>query len=245
MEFVDFLKDPKKYQKLGARIPRGALLVGPPGTGKTLLAKAVAGEAGVPFFSISGSEFVEMFVGVGASRVRDLFKKARQKAPSIVFIDEIDAVGKKRQSKAGGGNDERDNTLNQLLVEMDGFSTDSSVIVLAATNRADILDKALLRPGRFDRQVEVTSPSLDERAAIFKVHLKKIKTNDQFDKETYSKKLAALTPGFSGADIANICNEAAIMAARGDKEDVAIRDFELATERVIAGIEKSMPKNEE
>lgn len=245
MEFVDFLKDPKKYQKLGARVPRGALLVGPPGTGKTLLAKAVAGESNVPFFTISGSDFVEMFVGVGASRVRDLFKKARAKAPSIIFIDEIDAVGKQRAGgKGGGGNDERDNTLNQLLVEMDGFATDTSVIVMAATNRADILDKALLRPGRFDRQVEVTLPSLEERAQIFKVHLRKILVNTNYDKATYSKKLAALTPGFSGADIENICNEAAIMAARKAKDSVDIMDFELATERVIAGIEKSMPKNE-
>jgi AFG3 family protein len=244
MEFVDFLKDPKKYQKLGARIPRGALLVGPPGTGKTLLAKAVAGESKVPFFTISGSDFVEMFVGVGASRVRDLFKKARQKSPSIIFIDEIDAVGRKRHGKMGGGNDERDNTLNQLLVEMDGFSTDSSVIVLAATNRSDILDKALLRPGRFDRQVEINLPTIEERASIFKVHLKKIKVDEKFDKEEYAKKLAALTPGFSGADIANICNEAAIISARKNLEAVGIREFEIATERVIAGIEKSMPKNE-
>lgn len=179
MEFVDFLKDPKKYQKLGARVPRGALLVGPPGCGKTLLAKAVAGEAKVPFFSISGSDFVEMFVGVGASRVRDLFKKARQKAPSIIFIDEIDAVGKKRHGKFGGGNDERDNTLNQLLVEMDGFQTDSSVIVLAATNRKDMLDSALLRPGRFDRTIEITLPSIKEREQIFNVHLKKITLNEK------------------------------------------------------------------
>jgi len=185
MEFVDFLKAPKKYQKLGARVPRGALLVGPPGTGKTLLAKAVAGESGVPFFTMSGSDFVEMFVGVGASRVRDLFKKARAKAPSIIFIDEIDAVGKKRHGGKGfgGGNEERDNTLNQLLVEMDGFSTDTSVIVLAATNRADILDSALLRPGRFDRQVEVQLPSLEERTAIFKVHLRKILVDEKLDKE--------------------------------------------------------------
>ena len=225
-------------------MPRGALLVGPPGTGKTLLAKAVAGESKVPFFTISGSDFVEMFVGVGASRVRDLFKKARQKAPSIIFIDEIDAVGKKRHGKMGGGNDERDNTLNQLLVEMDGFSTDSSVIVMAATNRSDILDSALLRPGRFDRQIEINSPTIEERAHIFKVHLKKIKVNDKFDKEEYAKKLASLTPGFSGADIANICNEAAIIAARGNLDSVSIKQFELATERVIAGIEKSMPKNE-
>merc|ERR1711937_362958 len=190
MEFVDFLKDPKKFSKLGARVPRGALLVGPPGTGKTLLAKAVAGESKVPFFSISGSDFVEMFVGVGASRVRDLFKKARAKAPSIVFIDEIDAVGKKRHGKMGGGNEERDNTLNQLLVEMDGFSTDTSVIVLAATNRSDILDSALLRPGRFDRQVEVTLPSLEERVAVYKVHLKKIKLNAEKTRSEYAKKLA-------------------------------------------------------
>ena len=245
MEFVDFLKDPAKYQKLGARVPRGALLVGPPGTGKTLLAKAVAGEAKVPFFTISGSDFVEMFVGVGASRVRDLFKKARAKSPSIIFIDEIDAVGKQRSGdKGGGGNDERDNTLNQLLVEMDGFSTDTSVIVMAATNRADILDKALLRPGRFDRQVEVNLPTLEERSAIFKVHLRKILVDDVMDKETYAKKLSILAPGFSGADIENICNEGAILAARKDNETVTIKDFEKATERVIAGIEKSMPKNE-
>lgn len=186
-----------------------------------------------------------MFVGVGASRVRDLFKKARAKAPSIVFIDEIDAVAKKRHNnKGGGGNEERDNTLNQLLVEMDGFSTDSSVIVLAATNRSDILDPAILRPGRFDRQIEVNLPSLEERVEIFKVHLKKVTVSDQYDKETYAKKLASLTPGFSGADIENICNEGAIMAARGNKENVDIRAFEQATERVIAGIEKSMPKNE-
>lgn len=225
-------------------MPRGALLVGPPGTGKTLLAKAVAGESKVPFFAISGSDFVEMFVGVGASRVRDLFKKARQKAPSIIFIDEIDAVGKKRHGKMGGGNEEKDNTLNQLLVEMDGFSTDTSVIVMAATNRSDILDGALTRPGRFDRQIEVTLPNLEERVQVFLVHLKKIKVSDKYEKEVYAKKLAALTPGFSGADIENICNEAAIIAARGDKESVSILEFERATERVIAGIEKSMPKNE-
>lgn len=201
MEFVDFLKDPKKYQQLGARVPRGALLVGPPGCGKTLLAKAVAGEAKVPFMSISGSDFVEMFVGVGASRVRDLFKKARQKAPSIIFIDEIDAVGKKRHGKFGGGNDERDNTLNQLLVEMDGFTTDTSVIVLAATNRKDILDNALLRPGRFDRTIEITLPSINDRQQIFDVHLKKIVTTPKMEKSEFSRKLSALTPGFSGADI--------------------------------------------
>jgi len=242
VEFVDFLKNPKKYQALGARVPRGALLVGPPGTGKTLLAKAVAGEAGVPFLSTSGSEFVEMFVGVGASRVRDLFKKAREKAPSIVFIDEIDAVGKKRNARAGGGgNEERDNTLNQLLVEMDGFATDSSVVVLAATNRADSLDSALLRPGRFDRQIEVILPTIKEREAIFKVHLKGIKTDTKLAKTEYARKLAALTPGFSGADIMNICNEGAIIAARKELNTVTIREFEQATERVIGGIERKLP----
>jgi len=220
MEFVDFLKNPEKYKKLGAKIPRGALLVGPPGTGKTMLAKAVAGEAGVPFFSIAGSDFTEMFVGVGASRVRDLFKKAKEKAPSIIFIDEIDAVAKKRAGKMGG-NDERDNTLNQLLVEMDGFSTEQSVIILAATNRADILDNALLRPGRFDRQVEITNPNIDERQAIYKVHLKKIKLSADKTRTEYAKKLATLTPGFSGAEIANVCNEAAIIAARTDCESVS------------------------
>lgn len=243
LEFVDFLKNPKKYQALGARVPRGALLVGPPGTGKTLLAKAVAGEAGVPFVTTSGSEFVEMFVGVGASRVRDLFKTAREKAPSIVFIDEIDAVGKKRGGRMGGGNEERDNTLNQLLVEMDGFSTDSSVIVLAATNRADSLDQALMRPGRFDRQIEITLPSIKEREQIFNVHLKKIKCDAKLTKEEYARKLAALTPGFSGADIMNICNEGAIITARRNGEEVSIRDFEMATERVIAGIERKMPQS--
>jgi AFG3 family protein len=204
MEFVEFLKNPKKFQKLGARIPRGALLVGPPGTGKTLLAKAVAGEAGVPFLSISGSEFVEMFVGVGASRVRDLFKKAKEKAPSIIFIDEIDAVGKKRNGKFGGGNDERDNTLNQLLVEMDGFGTETSVIILAATNRKDILDSALLRPGRFDRTVEIQLPNIKEREEIYNVHLKKIKLSKRYERQDYAKKLSSLTPGMSGADIGKL-----------------------------------------
>lgn len=237
MEFVDFLKNPEKYKKLGAKIPRGALLVGPPGTGKTMLAKAVAGEAGVPFLSISGSDFTEMFVGVGASRVRDLFKKAKDKAPSIIFIDEIDAVAKKRHGKFGG-NDERDNTLNQLLVEMDGFGTEQSVIILAATNRADILDNALMRPGRFDRQIEVTSPNIDERAAIYKVHLKKIKLNPEKTRTEYAKKMATLTPGFSGADISSVCNEAAIIAAREDLTSVGLKQFEKATERVIGGIEK-------
>jgi AFG3 family protein len=237
MEFVDFLKNPEKYKKLGAKIPRGALLVGPPGTGKTMLAKAVAGEAGVPFLSISGSDFTEMFVGVGASRVRDLFKKAKEKSPSIIFIDEIDAVAKKRHGKFGG-NDERDNTLNQLLVELDGFGTDQNVIILAATNRADILDSALMRPGRFDRQIEVTSPNIDERAAIYKVHLKKIKLNPEKTRTEYAKKMATLTPGFSGADIASVCNEAAIIAARENLQSVGLREFEKATERVIGGIEK-------
>lgn len=220
-------------------------MTGPPGTGKTLLAKAVAGEAGVPFLTTSGSEFVEMFVGVGASRVRDLFKVAREKAPSIVFIDEIDAVGKKRGGRMGGSNEERDNTLNQMLVEMDGFQTDSSVVVIAATNRADSLDSALLRPGRFDRQVEIGLPSIKERKQIFEVHLKKIKVDERYDKEEYARKLAALTPGFSGADIMNICNEGAIIAARKSAEHVTIRDFEMATERVIGGIEKKLPQSNE
>lgn len=245
LEFVDFLKNPKKYQALGARVPRGALLTGPPGTGKTLLAKAVAGEAGVPFVTTSGSEFVEMFVGVGASRVRDLFKVAREKAPSIIFIDEIDAVGKKRGGRMGGGNEERDNTLNQLLVEMDGFQTDSSVVVLAATNRSDSLDAALLRPGRFDRQVEIGLPSIKERAEIFGVHLQKIEVDPMYPRSEYARKLAALTPGFSGADIMNICNEGAIIAARRDSESVTIKDFENATERVIGGIEKKLPQSQE
>jgi AFG3 family protein len=237
MEFVDFLKNPKKYKDLGATIPRGALLVGPPGTGKTMLAKAVAGEAGVPFMSISGSDFVEMFVGVGASRVRDLFKKAKEKSPSIIFIDEIDAVAKKRHGKFGG-NDERDNTLNQLLVEMDGFTTEESVIILAATNRSDILDSAIMRPGRFDRSIEVTNPNIDERTAIYKVHLKKIKLNMEKTRTEYAKKLATLTPGFSGADISNVVNEAAIIAARENLSAVGLTNFEKATERVIGGIEK-------
>ena len=210
MEVVDFLKNPKKYTSLGGKIPKGVLLVGPPGTGKTLLAKAVAGEAGVPFFSISGSDFVEMFVGVGASRVRDLFKQAREKAPCIVFIDEIDAIGRARGRGAiQGGNDERENTLNQLLVEMDGFSTDKGVILMAATNRPDVLDQALLRPGRFDRQIGIDRPDLAGREAIFKVHLKHIKTNESVNAVT----LAEMTPGFAGADIANVCNEAALVAA--------------------------------
>jgi AFG3 family protein len=235
MEIVDFLKNPKKYTDLGAKIPKGALLVGPPGTGKTLLAKAVAGEAKVPFFSLSGSDFVEMFVGVGASRVRDLFRNAKEKAPCIIFIDEIDAIGRARgKSVSAGSNDERENTLNQLLTEMDGFGTNSGVIILAATNRADILDRALMRAGRFDRQIYVDMPDLNERLEIFKVHLKKIKMDDSVDVEF----LARQTPGFSGADIANICNEAALIAARGNKKQVTKQDFLDAVDRIIAGLEK-------
>ena len=235
MEIVDFLKNPKKYTALGGKIPKGALLVGPPGTGKTLLAKAVAGEAGVPFFSISGSDFVEMFVGVGASRVRDLFRQAKEKSPCIVFIDEIDAVGRAR-SKNGGfsSNDERENTLNQLLTEMDGFGTNSGVIILAATNRADILDKALMRAGRFDRQIHVELPDLKEREEIFKVHLRNLKLADDFDLEF----LAKHTPGFSGADIANVCNEAALTAARKNKTAIEKQDFLDAVDRIIGGLER-------
>jgi len=234
MEIVDFLKNPKKYTALGGKIPKGALLVGPPGTGKTLLAKAVAGEAQVPFFSMSGSDFVEMFVGVGASRVRDLFKQAREKSPCIVFIDEIDAIGRARGKNVMMSNDERENTLNQLLVEMDGFSGDSGIIVLAATNRPDVLDAALLRPGRFDRQISIDVPDLAGREAIFKVHLKGLKTNENLD----IKKLASQTPGFAGADIANICNEAALIAARKGKDHVDLDDFNDAVDRVIGGLEK-------
>jgi len=235
MEIVDFLKNPKKYTSLGGKIPKGALLVGPPGTGKTLLAKAVAGEANVPFFSISGSDFVEMFVGVGASRVRDLFRQAKEKAPCIVFIDEIDAVGRARGRNPNfGANDERENTLNQLLTEMDGFGTNSGVIILAATNRADILDKALLRAGRFDRQIHVELPDLKEREAIFKVHLRPIKLEEGFDIAFLAKQ----TPGFSGADIANVCNEAALIAARGNKTMVQKQDFLDAIDRIIGGLEK-------
>ncbi|UMB60471.1 ATP-dependent zinc metalloprotease FtsH [Lutibacter sp. A80] len=234
-EIVNFLKNPDRYTSLGGKIPKGALLVGPPGTGKTLLAKAVAGEAGVPFFSLSGSDFVEMFVGVGASRVRDLFKQAQQKAPSIIFIDEIDAVGRARgKSNMTGGNDERENTLNQLLTEMDGFGTDTNVIVIAATNRADVLDKALLRAGRFDRQIYVDLPDLKEREAIFKVHLKPIKT----DKDADVAFLSQQTPGFSGADIANLCNEAALIAARKGKKAVHHQDFLDAVDRIVGGLEK-------
>lgn len=234
-EIVDFLKNPKKYTNLGGKIPKGALLVGPPGTGKTLLAKAVAGEANVPFFSMSGSDFVEMFVGVGASRVRDLFKQAKEKAPCIVFIDEIDAVGRARGRNPNfGSNDERENTLNQLLTEMDGFSSDSGVIILAATNRADMLDKALLRAGRFDRQIHVELPDLNERKEIFKVHVKSLKLDVNVDLGFMAKQ----TPGFSGADIANVCNEAALIAARKDKKSVEKQDFLDAVDRIIGGLEK-------
>lgn len=234
-EIVDFLKNPKKYTVLGAKIPKGALLVGPPGTGKTLLAKAVAGEAKVPFFSLSGSDFVEMFVGVGASRVRDLFRQAKEKAPCIIFIDEIDAIGRARgKSPAQGANDERENTLNQLLTEMDGFGTNSGVIILAATNRADILDRALMRAGRFDRQIYVDMPDLNERKDIFKVHLKPLKLDASVDVDFLAKQ----TPGFSGADIANICNEAALIAARHDKKLIEKQDFLDAVDRIIGGLEK-------
>ncbi len=235
MEIVDFLKNPKKYTQLGGKIPKGALLIGPPGTGKTLLAKAVAGEANVPFFSISGSDFVEMFVGVGASRVRDLFKQAKEKAPCIVFIDEIDAVGRARGRNVNfGSNDERENTLNQLLTEMDGFGTNIGVIILAATNRADILDRALLRAGRFDRQIHVELPDLKEREAIFKVHLRPIKLPKDFDVAFLAKQ----TPGFSGADIANVCNEAALIAARKNKKAVEKQDFLDAVDRIVGGLER-------
>jgi AFG3 family protein len=234
MEIVDFLKSPKKYTNLGGKIPKGALLIGPPGTGKTLLAKAVAGEAQVPFFSLSGSDFVEMFVGVGASRVRDLFKQAREKAPCIIFIDEIDAIGRARGKNVMMSNDERESTLNQLLVEMDGFGTDVGIIVLAATNRPDVLDTALLRPGRFDRQISIDKPDLVGREAIFKVHLKPIKISKTLD----IHKLAEQTPGFAGADIANVCNEAALIAARKGKEAVEMEDFQDAVDRVIGGLEK-------
>lgn len=235
MEIVEFLKSPEKFTKLGGKIPKGALLIGPPGTGKTLLAKAVAGEAGVPFFSLSGSDFVEMFVGVGAARVRDLFKKAKDKAPSIIFIDEIDAIGRSRgRGQTPGGNDERENTLNSLLVEMDGFATDSGVIILAATNRPDVLDQALLRPGRFDRQISIDKPDIKDRAAILQVHLKKLKLAQEVD----ATKLAEQTPGFAGAELANICNEAALIAARKNKQQIDMADFQDAIDRVIGGLEK-------
>ena len=234
-EIVSFLKNPQKYTVLGGKIPKGALLVGPPGTGKTLLAKAVAGEADVPFFSMSGSDFVEMFVGVGASRVRDLFRQAKEKAPCIVFIDEIDAVGRARgKSLVTGGNDERESTLNQLLTEMDGFGSNSGVIILAATNRAEILDKALLRAGRFDRQIHVELPDITERKAIFEVHTRKLKMDDTVDLEFLAKQ----TPGFSGADIANVCNEAALIAARGDKQAIGKQDFMDAVDRIVGGLER-------
>ena len=234
-EIVDFLKNPKKYTILGGKIPKGALLVGAPGTGKTLLAKAVAGEAKVPFFSLSGSDFVEMFVGVGASRVRDLFKQAKDKSPSIIFIDEIDAIGRARgRNNMTGSNDERENTLNQLLTEMDGFGTDTNVIVVAATNRADVLDKALMRAGRFDRQIFVDLPDLNERREIFKVHLKPLKKSSALDVEFLAKQ----TPGFSGADIANVCNEAALIAARNNKKSVGKQDFLDAVDRIVGGLEK-------
>ncbi len=239
-EIVDFLKNPDKYTSLGGKIPRGALLVGPPGTGKTLLAKAVAGEAQVPFFSLSGSDFVEMFVGVGASRVRDLFKQAKEKSPAIIFIDEIDAIGRARgKNNFTGANDERENTLNQLLTEMDGFGTHTNVIVLAATNRADILDKALMRAGRFDRQIYVELPNLNERKQIFEVHLRPIKTAETLDIEFLAKQ----TPGFSGADIANVCNEAALIAARKGKTAVSKQDFLDAVDRIIGGLEKKNKNN--
>ena len=235
MEIVDFLKEPQKYTRLGGKIPKGALLIGAPGTGKTLLAKAMAGEAKVPFFSISGSDFVEMFVGVGASRVRDLFKQAREKAPCIIFVDEIDAIGRARgKNSIQGGNDERENTLNQLLVEMDGFGSEKGIILVAATNRPDVLDPALLRPGRFDRQIHVDRPDLKEREEIFKVHVKNIKLEKGLD----LSKLAALTPGFVGADIANICNESALIAARSNKDSIGLDDFNAAIDRVIGGLEK-------
>jgi len=244
MEFVDFLMEPEQFTKLGAKIPKGALLCGPPGTGKTLLAKAVAGEAKVPFYSVSGSDFIEMFVGVGPSRVRDLFKEARANAPCIVFIDEIDAVGRQRGRGGVGGNDERENTLNQLLVEMDGFQPSTGVVVLAGTNRVDILDQALTRPGRFDRQIQVDRPDLQGRKEIFKVHLRGIQLED--DVEDIAGRLAGLTPGFAGADIANICNEAAIVAARRKGESVSLDDFEKATDRIVGGLEsnKIMSKEE-
>ncbi|MFW5774083.1 MAG: ATP-dependent metallopeptidase FtsH/Yme1/Tma family protein, partial [Tangfeifania sp.] len=234
-EVVEFLKNPAKFTKLGGKIPKGALLVGPPGTGKTLLAKAVAGEASVPFFSMSGSDFVEMFVGVGASRVRDLFKQAKEKAPCIIFIDEIDAIGRSRGKNPNfGSNDERENTLNQLLTEMDGFDTNSGVIILAATNRADVLDRALMRAGRFDRQIHVELPDLKERAEIFKVHLKPLKLNENVKVDFLAKQ----TPGFSGADIANVCNESALIAARKNRDSVTKQDFLDAVDRIIGGLEK-------
>jgi AFG3 family protein len=243
-EFVDFLKTPERFSKVGAKMPRGALLYGPPGTGKTMLAKAAAKEANVQFITMAGSEFVEQYVGVGASRVRELFKAAKENSPCIIFIDEIDAVGKKRESRFGG-NDEKDNTLNQLLVEMDGFGTDTNVVVLAATNRVDILDPALTRPGRFDRSIELTLPDLQARKEIFMVHLQNIKLDPSKTLEEYAKRLATLSPGFSGADIANLCNEAAILAARKGKTKVSSEEFEAASERVLAGLERKKLISEE
>lgn len=244
-EFVEFLQNPEKYKKLGARIPRGAIMSGPPGTGKTLMAKAVAGESGVPFFAASGSEFVEIFVGVGAARVRDLFATARSEKKAIIFIDEIDAVGQKRDSRDGG--EEREQTLNQLLVEMDGFGTSDGIIVFAATNRFDMLDSALVRPGRFDRNVELNLPDLDARRDIYKVHLKKLKINPLIGEDEYARRLATLSPGFSGSDIATICNEAAIQAVRGNKDSVDSSHFEEAVERLIGGVRvtKSISPEEE
>lgn len=236
MEFVHFLKNPKKYERLGAKIPKGALLVGPPGTGKTLLAKATAGESGVPFLTIAGSDFMEMFVGVGPSRVRSLFQDARQCAPSIIFIDEIDAIGRARGSGGFNSNDERESTLNQLLVEMDGFGTTTGVVVLAGTNRPDILDAALLRPGRFDRQISIDKPDIKGREQIFRIYLKKIKLDHE--PAYYSQRLASLTPGFAGADIANVCNEAALIAARSEKKQVKMEHFDAAIDRIIGGLEK-------
>lgn len=244
-EFVEFMKNAEKYSKLGAVIPRGALLSGPPGTGKTLLAKACAKEAGVPYFYMSGSEFVEEYVGVGASRVRKLFEVAKKKAPCIIFIDEIDAIGRKRDSGGFGWNPERENTLNQLLVELDGFNTNEEVVLFGATNMPDSLDPALIRPGRFDRTIQITLPDLEAREKIFQVHLKKIKLNEEKTLEGYAKRLATLTSGFSGAEIANICNEAAIIAARVKAESVSSKDFEMAVERVIAGLEKKSPSSQD
>jgi AFG3 family protein len=239
MEFVKFLKQPAKFLALGAKIPRGAILSGPPGTGKTLIAKATAGEAGVPFFSVSGSEFVEMFVGVGSSRVRDLFAKAKKAAPAIIFIDEIDAIGKKR-GKGGsmGGNDERESTLNQLLVEMDGFGANEHIVVLAGTNRSDVLDNALMRPGRFDRHIAIDNPDVSGRRQIFMVHLKPLTIHPDLKRDVIAEKLSLLTPGFSGADIANVCNEAALHCARREGKAVEDVDFETAIERVIVGLER-------
>ena len=240
VEIVDFLKHPKRFTLFGGKLPKGVLLVGPPGTGKTLLAKAVAGEAGTPFFSLSGSDFVEMFVGVGAARVRDLFRQAKEKAPCIIFIDEIDAIGRSRgRGMMMGANDERENTLNQILVEMDGFNTDKGVIIMAATNRPDVLDSALLRPGRFDRQIMIDKPDRRERAEIFKVHTRNLVLSDEVDMHV----LASQTPGFAGAEIANVCNEAAILAARLDKDGIEMGDFESAIDRVIGGLEKKNKAN--